>query len=62
MANNFENESFDDSVIEIRKMDVQPFMFEPMPGHLNEETSQSPSSEPEDAEDNITERIGTIHW
>ena len=36
MAGNFEEELLDDSVIDIRTIEFQLFMFEPMPGSSND--------------------------
>ena len=63
MAEIIEEESSDDLVINIRALEIQPFMFEPMSA-LNEGNASSSSSaeESEGEEDVNPERIGNTDW
>ena len=65
MAENFEEEFLDDSVIDIRTIEVQPFMFEPMPGSNDRHHSSSSEweTESEEQEEDVNpERIGNTDW
>ena len=62
MAEAYEEESMQDLSINVRALQVEPFMFEPMPqeyDNANESSSSVPESEIEDT--NI-ERIGNALW
>ena len=64
MAGNFEEELLDDSAIDIRAIEVQPFRFEPMPWSSNDSdrSSEWETESEEENEDINLERIGNTDW
>ena len=62
MAEAYEEESMQNLSTNVRALQVEPFMFEPMPQEYDN-TNESSSSVPEsEIEDTNIERIGNALW